>query len=174
MRFGRVAVDLVGATCGRTATPGRRWRAASSRFSVPTALVSKSSNGIAAARSWLGCAAAWTIDVGLTARDQRRARRRDRGCRARDARSPAARAAGAAGSSGCRPAGRRTPRAGCCRRRARRSPARARSRLQTSEPIRPDDPVTRYRFHHDAGGTAAARKSASAWSSSPSAPRKPS
>ncbi len=30
-------------------------------FSVPTALVSKSSNGMRAARSWEGWAAAWTI-----------------------------------------------------------------------------------------------------------------
>ena len=32
---------------------------------MPTALVSKSSNGMAAARSWLGWAAVWTIASGL-------------------------------------------------------------------------------------------------------------
>ncbi len=57
-------------TCGRTAIPGRACRAASSRFSVPTALVSKSSNGIAAARSCDGCAAVCTMSVGADVRDQ--------------------------------------------------------------------------------------------------------
>ena len=59
-----VAVDLVRAHVDERRLSGQLRRAASSRFSVPTALVSKSSNGIAAARSWEGCAAAWTITSG--------------------------------------------------------------------------------------------------------------
>ena len=45
---------------------GQLWRVASSRLSVPVALVSKSSNGIAAARSWLGWAAVCTIALGFS------------------------------------------------------------------------------------------------------------
>ena len=73
MRFGRRRRPCW-CSCGRTALSGQLRRAASSRFSVPTALVSKSSNGIAAARSWDGCAAAWTISVGLQRRRPARAR----------------------------------------------------------------------------------------------------
>ena len=47
-------------------TASGAWRrVASRRFKVPTALTSKSSKGRDAARSWLGCAAVWTIILGL-------------------------------------------------------------------------------------------------------------
>ena len=142
IRFGRVAVDLVRAHVDERRSRGSCRRAASSRFSVPTALVSKSSNGIAAARSWTGCAAACTIDRRAQRRDELQHARADRGCRARDARTTAARARAAAGSSGCRPAGRRTRRAGCCRRRGTRKACSAKY-PHTSLPIRPEEPVTR-------------------------------
>ena len=46
-----------------------------------------------------------------------------------------------AGSSACRPSARRRPRASCCRRHGSASPPSAKYR-HTSDPIRPDDPVT--------------------------------
>jgi hypothetical protein len=45
---------------------GHDCRTASRRLSVPTAFVSKSSNGIAAARSCEGWAAAYTIASGIS------------------------------------------------------------------------------------------------------------
>jgi len=62
---GSLSVDT---TLQQHGDSGDAWRAASRRFSVPTAFVSKSSNGIAAARSWLGCAAVCTMTAGFTSR----------------------------------------------------------------------------------------------------------
>ena len=53
----RARVAYRGGVAGAVDCTGAAWRVASRRLSVPTALVSKSSKGIAAARSWLGCAA---------------------------------------------------------------------------------------------------------------------
>ena len=66
---GRVAVDLVGRHVDEGGV-GAGSPHASSRFSVPTALTSKSSKGREAARSWLGWAAAWTTASGREVLEQ--------------------------------------------------------------------------------------------------------
>ena len=71
------------------------------------------------------------------------ARRRGREYPARGAEAGERRLQPLPGSSGCCPAGRRRPRAGYCPRRGPRSRDRGRT-AATSEPIKPDEPVTRH------------------------------
>ena len=61
--FGRSPYTLFVLMCTKGLS-GQYRRAASSRFRVPTAFVSKSSKGMAAARSCDGWAAVWTIAAG--------------------------------------------------------------------------------------------------------------
>ena len=138
---GRVAIDLVGAHVDEHAPRGMR-RVASSRFSVPTALTSKSSNGRLAARSWLGWAAA--VDrsaVGASVRRQSKHRGPVADVELMVDEGRVHLAAAAVASSVCRPAGRRSLHACCCRRRARYDLAG--EVLDRFRPMRPLEPVTR-------------------------------
>ncbi len=124
----RVAVDLVRRHVDERrlrAGPPRRFEQVQRADGVGVEIVERNRRRAIVARLRGGV----HDDVRPQARDQRDARRRDRECRARDGVKPV--------SSRCEallvPArvallGRRTRRAGCCRRRGRRSPARARSR----------------------------------------------
>ena len=123
--------------------PGQAARVASSRFRVPTALTSKSSNGMRR-RAGRGSAArpCGRSTAGLSDLHQGEHAGAVADIELVVAKPGQLAPQAAPGSSACRPAARRTRPAGCCQSRARQYPSSRPKCRHTSEPIRPEEPVT--------------------------------